>query len=125
MTEPRAGDVADRLRTAHEVHIRTHGADGELHHVIVWVVVDERGRVLVRSYRGPSARWYREATSGRTVSLELEGTVLPVDVETAVDPERIEVTSRLLATKYADEAETPDMLRDEVLDTTLELHLSG
>jgi hypothetical protein len=124
MTEPHTGDMPARLREAGEVHIRTLGTDGAPHRTIVWVVVDERDRVLVRSYRGPNARWYREATSGRPASLELDGAVLPLHVERAVDPERIETTSRLLAAKYVDEAETPAMLRDDVLETTLELRLA-
>jgi hypothetical protein len=124
MTDPQTGDTPDRLREAREVHVRTLGPDAALHRTIVWVVVDERDRIFVRSYRGPNARWYRQATSGRPVSLELDEVVLPVHVEVAVDPERIETTSRLLAAKYADESETPDMLRDDVLETTLELHLA-
>jgi hypothetical protein len=123
MTELRAGAAQDRLREAREVHIRTLDTDGSVHRTIVWIVVDERGRLFVRSYRGAGARWFREATGDRPVALELDDAVLPVRVEPAVDPVRVELTSRLLAAKYADEAETPAMLRDDVLETTLELRL--
>lgn len=111
----------ERLRDRREVRIRTESAGGEQHRTIVWVVVDERERILVRSWRGAGARWYREATSGRAVALVLGGDEHPVSVEPATDAERVAACSSALARKYADSASTPSMLRDEILDTTLEL----
>lgn len=123
MTESGTADAwRERLRAAREVRIETEASDGRQHSAIIWIVVDDAGRLLVRSWRGSRARWYREAISGRPVRLALEGETLPVTVDHAADDERIAATSRLLEAKYADSASTPSMLRDEILDTTLELH---
>ncbi|HEY6058238.1 MAG TPA: DUF2255 family protein, partial [Candidatus Limnocylindrales bacterium] len=55
-------DPADlrALERTEEVRIETRGADGTVHRTIIWVVV-HGGDVFVRSVRGPSGRWYREA----------------------------------------------------------------
>jgi hypothetical protein len=110
-----------RLREAQEVHVVTTAEDGARHRTIVWVVVDPAGRILLRSYRGANARWYREATSGRPVAIAVDGEDHPMAVERAGDEERVAACSREIVAKYAGEPETPEMLRHEVLDTTLEL----
>jgi len=124
MTEPAfSPDVLDRLRHEIEVHIETRPtADAPPHRTIIWVVVDAQDRVLVRSYRGATARWYREAMSGTPVALVVEAEVVPVAVEPARDEDRIRACSVELERKYAGDPATPAMVRDEVLDTTLELH---
>ena len=124
MTDPSfASDVLDRLRREIEVDIETRAAaDATPHRTIIWVVVDERDRVLLRSYRGATARWYREATSGTPAALVIGDEVLPVTVEHARDEDRIRACSAELERKYAGDPATPAMVRDEVLDTTLELH---
>lgn len=117
-----------RQRLAHEpeIHIRTRAADDTVHRTIIWPVVDGADRILVRSYRGASARWYREATSGRLVEIELpDGTIAPVEVEDATDPERVAACSAGFETKYAGDPATPAMVADNVLDTTLELRPIG
>lgn len=124
MTDPTFDPaLLERIRTEREVRIETRaaGADADVHRTIIWVVVDEAGRVLVRSYRGPDARWYREATSGGPVALLVDGERVAVDVEHVTDEERISSCSAELARKYAGDPATPAMLRPEVLDTTLEL----
>jgi hypothetical protein len=115
------GSLAPRLRDLHEVRIRTESEGGEPHRTIIWVVVDERDRILVRSYRGAGARWYREATSGRPVALEVKGELHAVSVEPAADAERVAACSRGFEAKYAGDPATRAMVADEVLDTTLEL----
>ena len=124
MTEPAFGaELLDRLRQEIEVDIETRPAAGaEPHRTIIWVVVDDRDRVLVRSYRGAGARWYREATSGTPTALVVGDEVVPVTVEHARDDDRIRACSAELERKYAGDPATPAMVRDEVLDTTLELH---
>jgi hypothetical protein len=109
------------LRDARAVRIVTTSEHDRRHRTVVWVVVDRDGRILVRSYRGSDARWYREATSGRAAAIELEGTEHPVAVERAIDEDRVAACSGEIAAKYVDEVETPAMLRPEVLGTTLEL----
>lgn len=122
MTDP-AFDAATlaRLRDLVEVDIET-SAEGATHRATVWVVVDESDRVYVRSWKGPGARWYHEAVAGGSARLVFEGTTVPVTVERATDSERIEACSAELLAKYAGDPGARSMVRDEVLDTTLELH---
>ena len=115
--------LLERLRQEIEVVLETRSdADAPPHRAIIWVVVDDEDRVLVRSYRGATARWYREATSGTPVSLVVAEEAVRVAVEVARDEDRIRACSAELERKYAGDPSTPAMVRDEVLDTTLELH---
>jgi hypothetical protein len=117
-----APPTLERLRDAREVEISTRGgADGPEHRTVIWVVVDDEGRVLVRSYRGPGARGYREALAGTGAALVVDGTPLPVGVLGAADPERVASCSTELLSKYAGDPAARAMVRDEVLGTTLEL----
>jgi len=116
-----ATDLA-RLRAEQEVEIETSaGLDAPLHRTVIWVVVDSLDRVLIRSYLGATARWYREATANPRARLHVAGTVLAVNVLPATDPDRIEACSDGLLRKYAGDSATPAMVADEILDTTLEL----
>jgi hypothetical protein len=122
MTGAFGREILERLRDEIEVRIETRpAADGPEHLTIIWVVVDDAERALVRSYRGAGARWYREALSGTEVALIVDGDRLPVSVERATDDERVAACSAELERKYAGDPATPAMLRDDVLDTTLEL----
>ena len=112
----------ERLRGAREVDIESRSAAGEAHRATIWVVVDASDRVLVRSWKGPGARWYREAVAAGSAALVLDGTPLPVRVERATDPARIDSCSQALLAKYGGGATARSMVRDEILDTTLELH---
>jgi len=115
-----AGTLA-RLRDELEVRIETRGSGGEVHRTIIWVVVDAADRVLIRSYRGSSARWYREVLATGTAALISGTETIPVRVEPATDPQRVGTCSEELERKYADDPATPAMIRDGVLATTLEL----
>ena len=123
MTEQAFGiDLLDRLRDQIEVDIETRAsADAPPHRTIIWVVVDDRDRVLIRSYRGATARGYREATSGTQAALVVGDEVVPVTVAHAGDEERVRACSVELERKYAGDPATSAMVRDEVLATTLEL----
>ena len=68
------------------------------------------------------ARWYREAVAAARAALSFDGRTLPVRVEVANDGERIEACSRELLAKYGGGTTARSMVRDEILDTTLELH---
>ncbi len=122
MNEPAfdAGTLA-RLRDDREVHIETRGPEDEVHRTIIWVVVDAKDRVLIRSYRGAGARWYREATRAGAAALVIRGATTPVRVDVASDSERLAACSTELERKYAGDPATPAMVADEVLETTLEL----
>ena len=122
MTEP-AFEVATlaRLRDMIEVDIETRSTGGAAHRATIWVVVDASDRVLVRSWKGPGARWYREAIATGDAGLVFNGTTVPVLVERATDPTRVAACSDELLAKYAGDPAARSMVRDEILDTTLEL----
>jgi hypothetical protein len=103
-----------------EVEIETTSGDGPTHRTIIWAIVDDDA-VFIRSYRGPTARWYREALANPAVALHVDGRRLAATAVPAADPASIERTSQGFARKYPDDPATPKMLRPEVLDLTLRL----
>lgn len=112
------------LRGARTVRIETSAAAGRpLHQATIWVVVDPTGRVLVRSWRGERGRWFRELTANPSGRLRIGDRWVAIRAEVAADPERVEACSRGLRGKYATaRGSLAEMLVDEVLPTTLELH---
>ena len=110
-------DLIDRTE---EVEIETNGAEGAVHKTIIWAVVDH-GDVFVRSYRGPDARWYREALADPSVALHVAGQRLPVTAVLADDPDSIQRTSAGILNKYAGDPAAKLMVRPELLDLTLRL----
>jgi hypothetical protein len=109
------------LRDEEEVEIETAATDeGPAHRAIIWVVVDDQDRVLIRSYRGPGARWYREIIARPDGVLHVRGRALSVRAVPAGDAERVEAYTEALRTKYAGQHSMPVMLR-QYLETTLEL----
>ncbi len=121
MSEPFAAADLAVLRDVPEVSILTSAHEGAVvHSTIIWVVVDSNDRVLIRSYLGPSARWYREALARPACRLRVGDRVLDVHAEAAADPERVASCSDALREKYAAHGSMPIMLR-RYLDTTLEL----
>jgi len=112
----------DRLRDAREVRIETSGGPGTpVHRTVIWVVVDGHGRVLIRSYRGGSARWFRETLGNPAVSLVLGDEVIAATAQVATDAGRIDAASRGYREKYRRATGLNGMLADDVLSTTLEL----
>ena len=115
-----ARDLA-MLRDEEEVEIETRaGEDGPTHRAIIWVVVDDQDRVLIRSYRGADARWFREITARAEAQVHVRGQALAVRAIPATDPDRVAACSDGLRRKYAGHASMPGMLR-QYLETTLEL----
>ena len=110
-------DLIDRTE---EVDIETNGADGAVHRTIIWAVVDD-GDVFVRSYRGPNARWYREALADPSVALHVDGQRLPVTAVLASDADSIERTSAGILRKYAGDPAAKAMVAPELLDLTIRL----
>ena len=108
------------LAETQEIEIETALPGGPAHRTIIWIVVDG-GDAFVRSYRGASARWYREAVAYPQVTIHVDGRALPARAVAAVDPASIRRTSDALASKYAASDSTPAMLQPDVLDTTLRL----
>jgi hypothetical protein len=115
-----ASDLA-LLREEQEIEIETAaGEEGPTHRTIIWVVVDDRDRVLIRSYRGPGARWFREITARPEGLIHVRERGLPVRAIPANDDDRIAACSEGLRRKYAGDPAMPRMLRQH-LETTLEL----
>ena len=108
------------LGSTEEVEIETHSPDGALHRTIIWIAVDGTD-VFVRSVRGRSGRWYREASARPAVAIHVGGRRLPAVAAPAHEPDAVRRASEALARKYADDPSMPSMLRDDVLDTTLRL----
>ena len=109
------------LRAQEEVEIETSaGGAGPIHRTIIWVVVDDRDRVLIRSYRGPGARWFREITAQPEGRVHVRDHALPVRAVPATDPDRVTSCSEELRRKYAGHSSMPFMLRN-YLETTVEL----
>ena len=110
-------DLVDRAKT---VRIETSRAEGPIHRTIIWAVVDGDD-VFVRSWRGPTARWYREALANPEVAIHVGKRRIPARAVSARDPGAIARTSAALERKYAGDPSTRSMVRDEILDTTLRL----
>lgn len=114
-------DVLEVLDREREVEVETTGPDGRPERTVIWVVV-EGDDVFVRSWRGERGRWYRSALERPAeVALVASGTRLAVGAVPAHDAQSIVRCSAALGRKYATDPSTPDMLRQEVLATTLRL----
>src|SRR5712691_273704 len=101
-------DVLGRLRDADEVAIETsRGPDAPVHRTVIWVVVDPEGRVLIRSYRGATARWFREAVGSPAITLTAGGASIAATALVATDTERIEAASRGYIQKYPNDTGLP------------------
>ena len=113
-------EILDLIDRTEEVEIQTSMVGGETHRTIIWAVVDG-GEVLIRSYIGPKARWYLEATVNPDVVLHVDGRAVPARVVHASDPDSIARASAAFARKYAGDPATPRLNRPEVLPLTLRL----
>ena len=114
------GTDLDQLRSEEEIEIETSSDPGAAHRAIIWVVVDDEDRVLIRSYRGPGARWFREVVAKPECRIHVRGRALDVRAVAATDPDRVAACSEGLRTKYDGHSATPSMRRRH-LETTLEL----
>ena len=108
------------LDAAEEIEIETRAPGGDVHRTIVWPVVRD-GTVYLRSYRGPSGRWYREALTEPSVALHVDGRRVPGRVEAAADPPSVEACSEGLRAKYPRTQSLAAMLVDEVVRTTIRI----
>ena len=122
MSQPSTPGTLERLRDAKEVDIETRSPAGEAHRATIWVVVDAvrpgAGALLEGTRRALVPRGGRR----RPRRPRSRRDRLPVRVERATDPARIDACSRELLAKYGTGATARSMVREEILDTTLELH---
>jgi hypothetical protein len=115
-----AADLA-LLRDEEEVELETSAAaDAPLHRAVIWVVVDDLERMLIRSYRGPGARWFREITAHPDARVHVQGPVVEVHAVHATDPDRVASCSKGFLGKYAGQHSARSMASNH-LETTLEL----
>jgi hypothetical protein len=111
-------DTLRELRDVQEVVIRTekHPKSG----VVIWVTVAD-DEVFVRSWRGTKGRWYRDLAEGGPATLELAGRGLPVQAIPASDSAAVARASREFLRKYQPSSHASEMVRSEILPTTLRL----
>ena|SRR5579871_753760 len=116
-------EIRALLGQVDEVHIEPRSAEGQrVGPVTVWVVVVDNN-VYVRSYRGPSGRWYQALLRHPTGVLHADGRDVPFRAVPVEDQAEIARVSEAYRRKYEQNwpKETAEMLHDEVLPTTLRL----
>ena len=111
-------DTLSALRDVHEPKIWTdrHPKNS----VVIWVVV-EGADVFVRSWLGTRGRWYKDLASGGPATLEFACRRLPVQAIPAGDEASVDRVSREILRKYQHSSHAREMVRDEILPTTLRL----
>ena len=126
-TRETARRFSDEIRTlleqVDEVRIEPRSADGRrVGPVTIWVVVVD-GDVYVRSYRGPNGRWYQALLRHPTGVLHVDSRDVPFRAKRVEDQAEIASVSEAYRRKYEGTwpKETAEMLRNEVLSTTLRL----
>ena len=112
-------DTLAALDRANEVDIETRSPKGATHAVPIWVVVDGDD-VFIRTYRGPTSRWYRELLAGPG-ALVVNRTRIPVRAVPATDSASVKRTSDGYRKKYRKGTSLDSMLVSAVLPTTLRL----
>jgi hypothetical protein len=111
-------DTLRALRDVQEPMIRTDKHPKSA--VVIWVVVDG-GDVFVRSWLGTRGRWYKDLAAGGPATLEFAGRRLAVQAIPASDDASVERASREILRKYRHSSHAQEMVRSEILPTTLRL----
>ena len=111
-------DTLRALRDMREVRIRTEKHPKTA--VVIWVVVAD-DEVFVRSWLGTKGRWYRDLPAGSAAALEFGGRRLPVQPISASDAAAVARASREFLRKYQPSAHAQEMVRSEIVPTTLRL----
>ncbi len=111
-------DTLSELNDVREVAIRTEKHPKSA--VVIWVAVTD-DEVFVRSWRGTKGRWYRDLASGGPATLEFAGRRLPVQAIPPNDSTAVARVSRAFLRKYQPSSHAHEMVRSEVLPTTLRL----
>jgi hypothetical protein len=117
-------DVLGLLDQTDEVQIEPRSPDGQRQPAVtIWVVVLDGLDVYVRSYRGPRGRWYQALLKHPYGVLHVSQREIPFHAIHIDDSPTIARVSEAYRRKYERRwpTETAEMLRDEVLSTTLKL----
>jgi hypothetical protein len=88
-----AEDDLALIRAAEEIQIETQAPDGPARRTIIWIMVDADD-VYVRSVRGETGRWYREAMANPAVAIHVDGRRLAATAIPATDPDSIDRINR-------------------------------
>jgi len=113
------GELA-ALERASKVKIETQAPNGPIHQTTIWTVVDDDA-VFIRSVRGETGRWYREALANPAVAVLVDGQRVPATAIPAADPDSIDRASEGYRRKYAADPALRTMIRPEVVASTLRL----
>jgi hypothetical protein len=111
-------DTLGELRDLQEVFIRTEKHPKSA--VVIWVAVDDN-EVFVRSWLGAKGRWYKDLAEGGPATIEFAGRRLAVQAIPASDPDTVARTSREILRKYQRSSHAREMVRAEILPTTMRL----
>ena len=117
MTFPKA--TVALLDRSDEVDIETRSPKGTMHSVPIWIVVDGED-VFIRTYRGPTSRWYRELLTGAG-AVVVKGQRIPVRAIAAADGVSVKRASDAYRKKYRKGSSLDSMLVPSVLPTTIRL----
>ncbi len=85
---------------------------------VIWIVEDG-GDVFIRSVRGATAKWYTAAVAAGQATIEVGQQPLAVRLLPATDPASIARASQAYLAKYKGSPYAAQMVRSEVLPTTL------
>lgn len=111
-------DTLSDLSDLKEVSIRTEKHPDSA--VVIWVVVAD-DEVFVRSFRGAKGRWYRDLAAGGAATLEFADRRLAVQAIPAKDPAAVDRASREYLRKYRPSPYAQEMVKPDLLPTTLRL----
>lgn len=113
--------VLEAFRVKHEVEVETSSPDGEMHRVIIWIVVVS-DVPYVRSVRGAKGRWYRELLRAGEGAIHVGARRIPVRAKRVTDAAENGRVSEAIQQKYVRPVSSVKaMIRDEVLATTARL----
>lgn len=113
----------DTAARAEEVRVVLHSEEGETR-TPIWIVTVGPS-AFVRSYRATRGKWYQQVIASPAFTLEIEGDDVLVSPTPVEDAGTVAAVSDAYRDKYADAAETPDMVTPEVAATTLRLEPLG
>jgi hypothetical protein len=118
MTSTFAQATRDVLRDAEEITIHT--TANRDRGVVIWVV-EVGNSVFARSFRGAGAKWYKSAIADGRATLALGDRRWPVHVTQVADRTQIDEVSQAYLKKYATSPYAKEMVRPEILPTTVRL----
>jgi hypothetical protein len=111
-------DTLRELRDVRELRIRT--AKHPKTAVVIWITVAD-DEVFVRSWLGAKGRWYRDLAASSPATLEFAGRRIEVRAFPASDTASITRASAEFLRKYEPSPHAREMVRAEILPTTLRL----